>query len=211
MLLCFYPLDRIPAADQVSHLLHAIFYRQINPGNDYFRLIRSRKLISRLLYKSHQIIFFKTTKFCPYFMCTLPAIKQQQRLRQIWRNHSCFFRQKTHLLTKLLCINRVFLSVVSHYRIHQNLHILSPKQCYKRQNLIRLCRIRKKPRIDSVWLKVKFLPFIHNLIHTVCIIITKIGRKTCLAAQHCSRQRTCLDSHHRDHRNCRCKRTFSQS
>ena len=144
-------------------------------------------------------------------MRTFPAVKQQQRFRQIRCDHSCPFHKKTHFFTKCFRVDRILLSVISHYRIDENLYILSSKLFYKRSNLICLCRIRKKSRIDSIRLKIKILPFIHEFIHTVCIIITKIGRKTCLTAQYCSRQRACLDSHHRDHRNCRCKRTFSQS
>ena len=81
----------------------------------------------------------------------------------------------------------------------------------KFQNHIYLSGICQKPCIYTIRFKTHFLPFVHDQLHPVCIIIPEIRTVSGLVAQHCCRQWTGLHSHSRNHRYCRCQGTFSHS
>ena len=115
-----------------------------------------------------------------------------------------------HLFPQTFCINSISTAIISHNRIHQYHGLLFPEPSEKIQDLISLLLVSQKSCIDSIRGKSPFLPFIHDLSHVLCIIVTVIGRITGLVAEYCCWQRYSLHAHHRDHRNCRCQGTFSK-
>ena len=137
------------------------------------------------------------------------SIEKKQRFRDVRSDHCCLSDKHSHLFAQFFCIDRVFLPIITHDRVNEDFCFFFLKSLYKIHRLVCLCSISQESCINAIRVKIHLLPFVHQDIHTVCIIITIIRRKTGLCTQNSSRKRTCLHPHHRDHRYRCCQGAFS--